>query len=389
MPGVFDLNPLRAIPQNGDGIAFGVGDGVAIPAYTPGILTLVSDGTNSRYLKGDTSGRLVVVGASAIGAAPVGDPISVAGIDGGGLKRDLLIKNAAPLASDYGLVVRVIGAGGTGADVNVAGWFGSTAPTVGQKAMANSIPVVIPSDQTLNVSIAPPTAGTNWVIWGDFLPGGTTPVALERTTYTEQYANFQGSIASNNAADTAAGAGARTVKITYFDATGVGPYTETVALNGVTPVNLVNLDHCYIEKLEVMTTGTRYGSNAGVITLYSGLAGAGTVVGTIAATNNLTFWAHHYVAVGKTAYVKDVTLGTQANRGGSFWVTRGNPLVTTDPEVQITPTFRTAQNTPLSIYPFTIPIAVATGFVRLRMYVQADGVATPNSYFGSFTVNEV
>lgn len=33
--------------------------------------------------------------------------------------------------------------------VNIGRWFGSTAPTVGQKTMANSIPVVLPSDQTV------------------------------------------------------------------------------------------------------------------------------------------------------------------------------------------------------------------------------------------------
>jgi hypothetical protein len=33
-------------------------------------------------------------------------------------------------------------------DENVGAWLGSTAPTVGQKTMANSVPVVLPSDQT-------------------------------------------------------------------------------------------------------------------------------------------------------------------------------------------------------------------------------------------------
>lgn len=372
MSGVLPLQFFPVAPQDVDGNQMAVKNGVTIPAFTPGILTLVSDGTNSRYLKGDTGGRLVVVGDAALGAAPVANPVFISGIDGGGLKRGLLTDTGGRL------------------QINLSQWLGSTAPTVGQKAMAASVPVTMASDQpALPVTIAAPTTGTNWVIWGDFIPGGTTPVPLNRTTYTEQYANFQGSVASNNAADTAAGAGARTVKITYFDATGAGPFTETVTLNGVTPVNLVNLNHCYIEKMEVVTVGTRLGSNTGVISLYTGLAGAGTVVGSIAATNNITFWAHHYVAIGKTAYVKDVTLGTRANAGGSFWVSRGNPLVTTDPEYQITPTFRTAQNTPLSLYPFTIPVAVAAGFVRLRMYVQADSGGAPNTFYGSFTINEV
>jgi hypothetical protein len=39
-------------------------------------------------------------------------------------------------------------------DTNTGAWLGSTAPTVGQKTMANSVPVVLPSDQTVAVSVA-------------------------------------------------------------------------------------------------------------------------------------------------------------------------------------------------------------------------------------------
>lgn len=45
------------------------------------------------------------------------------------------------------------------AESNIQGWLGSTAPTVGQKTMANSIPVVLPSDQTA-VSVASTLAPT-------------------------------------------------------------------------------------------------------------------------------------------------------------------------------------------------------------------------------------
>lgn len=38
-------------------------------------------------------------------------------------------------------------------DINIGSWFGSTAPTIGQKTMANSIPVVLPSDQVIAVDI--------------------------------------------------------------------------------------------------------------------------------------------------------------------------------------------------------------------------------------------
>lgn len=41
-------------------------------------------------------------------------------------------------------------------DTNLGAWLGSTAPTVGQKSMANSVPIVLASDQTsIPVTIGP------------------------------------------------------------------------------------------------------------------------------------------------------------------------------------------------------------------------------------------
>ena len=51
-------------------------------------------------------------------------------------------------------------------DVNTGAWLGSTAPTVGQKAMASSVPVVISSDQSsLPVTVTPSTVGTHANAW--------------------------------------------------------------------------------------------------------------------------------------------------------------------------------------------------------------------------------
>ena len=65
--------------------------------------------------------------------------------------------------------------------------------------------------------------------FGDVTSTTTTIKTVERTTYTEQTTNAQRSFASSSANDTAAGTGARTIKITYYDASGNGPYTETVS----------------------------------------------------------------------------------------------------------------------------------------------------------------
>lgn len=76
-----------------------------------------------------------VVGTAADGAAPSGNPVLIAGQDG---------TNVQSIATDgYGRP-----------NIYVGQWFGSAAPTVGQKAMVSSIPVTISSDQsTLNVAI--------------------------------------------------------------------------------------------------------------------------------------------------------------------------------------------------------------------------------------------
>jgi hypothetical protein len=58
---------------NGNPLA--VQNATAIPANTSGILSLGSDGTNSRYITIDTSGRQLVVGAAASGAAVAGNPL--------------------------------------------------------------------------------------------------------------------------------------------------------------------------------------------------------------------------------------------------------------------------------------------------------------------------
>lgn len=152
--------------------------------------------------------------------------------------------------------------------------------------------------------------------FGDITTAATTRVILRRTAYTEQTSNSQRSIVSSSTSDTAAGTGARTVKITYLDVTGAGPFEEIVTLNGTTAVNTVNTNICFIEQMEVLTAGSTR-SNVGILTLRSAAAGGGVVVGTIAATNNQTFWAHHYIPVGKICNVTGISCGHNGTTVGS------------------------------------------------------------------------
>lgn len=143
----------------------------------------------------------------------------------------------------------------------------------------------------------------------------TNTVAVRATAYAPQAANGQRSIVSTSALDTnTAGTGARTVKLTYLSIDLASVKTETIALNGLTAVNTVATDIALIEKIEVLTAGSG-GSNAGTISVMTLVAGGGTAMGSIAVGDNRTFWAHHYVPVGKTCYLFSLTGGGTAVSG--------------------------------------------------------------------------
>jgi hypothetical protein len=70
-------------------------------------LPIFWDGTNQRFGLTDTSGRHVIVGAAASGAAVTGNPVLGGGSDGTNA-RNFEMKASNPLAADYGLKTREI-----------------------------------------------------------------------------------------------------------------------------------------------------------------------------------------------------------------------------------------------------------------------------------------
>ena len=165
------------------------------------------------------------------------------------------------------------------------------------------------------------------VAFGEVATSSVTTAAVNKTTYTEQAANAGRRLVSSSVNDAAAGTGARTVKITYFTVLGDVPNTETVALNGTTAVNTVNTDICFIEKMEVLTAGSG-GVPAGAITLHSTPTSGGVAVASIAAGDNRTMYAHHYVARGRTCQVQSQSVNSSsaaAADGGDF-VLKSTPI---------------------------------------------------------------
>lgn len=380
--------------------------GASVTGINP-VLAGVSDGTNLYRLFSDTSGRLRIVGAGAAGSGVVGDPVRVAGSDGTNT-RDLLTDPGGRL------------------QVDVARWFGATTPTVGQKAMTASLPVVVASDQTAlavggkDAHGAAPTANPVLVAGWDNTnvrrlltdtqgrlvtapPGqssttrgfalgrvvlATTAISpIRETTYTEQSSNAQRSIASASANDAAAGTGARTVELTYYAFSGgtiTGPFTETLTLNGTTAVNTVATNICFIEKLVVKTAGSG-GVNAGIVTLYASTGGGGGAVWSIAARANQTFGAHHYVSNGKTCFITGMMGGIKGADTTAVFLRSKDPSVADSAEIQITDFLR-APSSGQNVRNYGTPVRVV-GPARIVGYASPDSTSS-RTYYCSFDFYE-
>lgn len=167
-------------------------------------------------------------------------------------------------------------------------------------------------DQVVNGVII----GTAGHISGYVATASSNAVTVRATAYAPQGNNAQRSIRSTNVNDTSAGTGARTVKITYFDANCDGPFTETITLNGTGNVNTVSTNIALIEKMEVMTVGNG-GGNAGTIQLQTAINGGGSTWASIATSDNRTYWAHHYVPNNKNCYIYKMRAGSTSLAGAT------------------------------------------------------------------------
>lgn len=184
------------------------------------------------------------------------------------------------------------------------------------KNQTTGLPVDMQVDQYGNLVIARASDGSGDFDAGYVTTAATTQVPLRPTTYTEQTTNGQRSIASASANDTAAGTGARTVRIDYLDQNMSSLKSEIVTLNGTSYVNTVATDICYIEHIEVLTAGSG-GTNAGILTLKAATAGGGATIVTIPAGDTQWFSAHHYIPATKTLFVTGLSIGHTGTTVGS------------------------------------------------------------------------
>jgi hypothetical protein len=304
---------------------------------------------------------------------------------------------------DAAQTVKIAGATGVGIETNFAdvdsnnqiktvnqslGTNNTTAPTnstlIGglESATGNMRPVAVDNLGRLVTSSI--TGFGSDFSFGDITSASLTLKPVQRTTYTEQTTNGQRSIASASANDTSAGTGARTLKITYLDQTGAGPFTETLTLNGTARVNTVATNICFIEQMEVVTAGST-GSNVGIITLFTLPTAGGTAIGTIAATNNQTFWAHHYIPTAKECNITGLSCGhngTTVGSGGLFFI-RAQPIgVPNSIDRQVTDFVRLYGQSSNIIRSYPSPIKVP-GPARLTVYVTPE-TASSTIYRAAF-----
>lgn len=214
----------------------------------------------------------------------------------------------------------------------------------------------------------------------------TTTREVRATAYTPDGVNAQRSFVSDDAADTSAGTGARKVRLVYYDEELSGPKEEVVTLNGTTPVNTGAEDVAFVELIEVVEVGGG-GANAGAVSLKAGAAGAGATVASIAAGDNRTYSAHHYIGQGRSTKVTDVVMGTKSSSESAARLDLAckDPTQPSAPQVTLETLWVGGTNRQSQPYAFPLPVTIdgpAVVFVNLTPEDATGG--NPLSVHGSF-----
>lgn len=198
---------------------------------------------------------------------------------------------------------------------------------------------------------------------------GSALTVMRATAYNQQTVAAQRSMSSSSASDAAAGTGANSITVTYYDGYMNGPFTEIVTLNGTTPVNTVNTNICYIEKMCCNSVGNQL-SNVGTITLFVSTGGGGGTIGTIPAGDGITNWCHHYVGLNKTMSIASLIGSIQGPANGSIEIHRTVPTDVTKTELTIAPKLRIMSNTSTTMN--LVPPIVVQGPALVLMYGRSD-----------------
>lgn len=177
-------------------------------------------------------------------------------------------------------------------------------------------------------------------------------------------------IVSSSANDAAAGTGARTVSISGIDSS-YAIQTETIILNGATPVSLVN-SYMTINSITVLTAGSG-GVTAGNLTLAAGGVTHGYV---LAGKNQSTSYIYavpaNYGVLIYDFYVSEEAASAGGNRAQISYNTNGGVT-------KIAFTMGTPTNFPLDMR-FTIPIYLPAKTQFQGQFLSAAATSTVSAY---------
>jgi len=151
-------------------------------------------------------------------------------------------------------------------------------------------------------------------------PGGDdiSDIAATTITYPDQSTGSLVSLVSDSANDTAAGSGARTVKIHYLTPAGVYAHT-VVTMNGTTAVATGTLMR-FIQQITVETNGSFGATNAGNITAH--LTGTpATIYSRIVAGNNVSMSSARMVPAGYDFWLSDIMASATSSKAVSVRLT--------------------------------------------------------------------
>lgn len=133
--------------------------------------------------------------------------------------------------------------------------------------------------------------------------------------YVFPSAGIQMQVVSTSANDTAAGPNARTIKITYLDSS-YNQQTETITLNGVTPVNTIATNIFRINDFRVVTNGSFGVTAAGNLSIQS--VGGATTYARITAGGNIERRLVYTVPLGYNFFITDWMSGGVSVAGSNY-----------------------------------------------------------------------
>lgn len=267
--------------------------GLLTGAATIGSVKL-TDGTNTMVV--GTNGNLIVSGAAAVGAAPILNPLSVAGVDGGGLKRHFLTDASGRLEIN-GIQSLALP---SGASTSALQTTGNTALSAIQASVANipAAPSTAANQTTSNTSLASIVTNTANI------PASPSTSALQTTGNTSL-----ASVVTNTAglADTTS-TGSLTAAAQTVVLSAVGKSTLAVAVTGVYVGTLAF--ECASDSIPTWVACTAYPQPTGASVTTAASAATGTWLVSVAARMQARVRMATY-----TSGTATVTLAASQNTG--------------------------------------------------------------------------